>query len=179
MNNDIKISSKSSSISYSGKVEIRRTRGNKVIKTINVKNEGTSELFRLLACALAGYDISGVTPNYIELFSGTDLDDANMKSSCVVRVPANNRKVVSDDAGGYSVVLDFHVPYNQITNNANILKLYSDTKNTNALARVFLGDLEDTNDAEYIIKNDSVSNALITWTLNLQNGVTDINGGNN
>lgn len=178
MNNDIKIPSKNSSISYSGKVEIRRTRGNKVVKTINVKNEGTSELFRLLACALAGYDVSGVAPNYIELFSGDSLDDTEMKSSCVVRVPANNRKVIPDDAG-YSVVLDFHVPYNQITSSANILKLYSDTKNKNPLARVFLGELEDPNAAESIIINDSTSNALITWTLNLQNGVTDINGGNN
>ena len=65
---------KSNTLGYSGYVSIKIYKGNKLYKTINQHNEGTAELFRYIANALAGNTNSALMPRYIHTFYCTKFD---------------------------------------------------------------------------------------------------------
>lgn len=127
-----------SAIAYKGRVRIQLLHGDRVYKTIEQHNEGTAELFRYLANALAGNTNNANMPRYLHTFhaknnpltdQGDDLYGTN-QSTCALNVPFSNVEVRYDSAiDGYNTEYTFMIPYSQIwggtVSPTNVLALYN------------------------------------------------------
>jgi len=158
-----------STVAYHGRVKIEWMKGDKVYKTVEQHNEGTAELFRYLANALAGNINNTNMPRYIHSFhadnpieaTGNDMYGTS-RSTCALNVPFSNVEVRYDsNLDGYNTEYTFMIPYSQIWGSTNILALY----NTQAFGDgiIPLAYIRLINEEEQIILRDNnTSNIVIT-----------------
>lgn len=179
--------SNNSMLGYRGTVRIDIYRGDRLCKTLTQHNEGTPELFRYIANALAGNTNSALMPRYIHTFYCTKFDpttyvwdvDAvgnelygSSKSTCSYNTPFSSvevryDKTLNNNEGGYNTLYTFLLPYNQIAGTTNVVCLYNSTgfgDNIIPLAYIKLDHddwlaLSDNNDA----------NIVITWIMTVSN----------
>lgn len=133
-----------STLAYNGQVKIELVKNKKVLKSINCHNEGTAELFRYIANALAGNTNSNSMPKFITMFECKEdyydipdhstgkviwKDDAKgdniygtSAAAMLLSQPYSNIEVKYDpnlqtrdgDGGGYKTEYTFIIPYKQI-----------------------------------------------------------------
>lgn len=179
-----------SNLGYSGTVKIEIYKGKKLHKTIRQHNEGTLELFRYLANALAGNTTSTLMPRYIHTFycdkfnadytwkteaTGNNLYGTD-KSTCSYNTPFSNvdvkyNKNVNDGEGGYNTEYKFLLPYNQISETTNVVCLYNTTAfgdNIVPLAYIKL-DHEDW----LVLNENNDSNIVVTWIMTVCNQIVN------
>lgn len=175
--------SSSSGIAYRGTVRIQFMKGDKVYRTIEQHNEGTAELFRYLANALAGNTNNTNMPKYIHTFNaedpasdqGDNLYGTN-RSTCALNTPFSNVEVRYDSAlDGYNTEYTFMIPYSQIWGTTNVLALYNTTAfgdSITPLAFIRLKHYDDPDRNQWITVTDSnTSNVVITWIMTVYNAM--------
>ena len=143
---------------YQGDVQIKLMRGRKPYKTINVKNNGTAEFFRILCNAVAGNDYGSQMPKYVGLYNDSDDIPLNISRTHFTTVGVNN------DTDGYYTEFTFIIPGSYLrTGTVSNIKLYNTTvEGAGELASVDLGE-------ESFSITDTESNLMITWILRFKN----------
>lgn len=162
--NESSVESKSTLLTYSGKVTIKKMFGNKVYKEFKVKNNGTQEFFRLILLSIGGQNMSASMPRFIHTFNSTASGDT---STCVTNIPATDINLMIDNNNNYELVFTFLIPFSQLAigSTTNKIKLYN-VANYSADDLVLAEfNLADENNLEA----DGVTNYLITWTMSVAN----------
>lgn len=157
------------SVGYEGSVEIKYLRGNKTIKTVKIRNKGTSILFKFLAKTLMGqYDATG-TPRYIML-GNTTMEDGGPVSSVAIPYSGVSMEYQEDGSEGDGlarVIFKFLIPFSTIETGTviDIIRLYNSTVEWNSHC-AYITLLDDEK-----ITSDGKSNILITWTMTISNQI--------
>lgn len=180
---------KSNTLGYSGYVSIKIYKGNKLYKTINQHNEGTAELFRYIANALAGNTNSALMPRYIHTFYCTKFDpityiwgaDAvgnelygTSKSTCSYNTPFSSVEVkydqnINNGDGGYNTEYTFLLPYNQISETTNVVCLYNSIGYGDNI--VPLAYIKLDHDDWLTLSDNNDANIVITWVMTICNQI--------
>lgn len=162
-------------IAYSGNVTVQLVRNNKVIKTINGHNEGTSRLFKFIADCLAN-DYSGAySPKYIQVFnvdsSGQQINDSTESLTGLIAVSTESA-VENQTDNDATAKLTFTIPGELFSTGTklseiNLFCMYSQiggTHNSNYLARYYIeGGLGDSSTIDRNV------NIIIVWELGVGN----------
>lgn len=139
---------------YQGNVTIKLMKGRKPYKTINVKNGGTQEFFRLLCHTVAGDNYSNLMPAYVCV---------NHDSTPLTGVKPHFTTVdVTSREGVYYTEFTFVIPGSYLTV-GTVNKIVLSNVDGNDLAAVELSQ-EDQFEIE-----DTSSNIMITWVLSFNN----------
>lgn len=146
---------------YRGAVTVKLLKGKKVYKTIEVKNNGSSEFFRILCNAVIGNSVNNLMPNCVEIrghLAGSETEIALTS----IRVHYSTVSI-NESQQQYSAEFVFVIPGSMLINGtATKLDLYNSTSQSQYLAEVVLGSGET-------FPTDSNSNLMITWNLSFQN----------
>lgn len=179
----------SNSISYKGLVKIEYMHGSNCIKSYTVHNDGTAELFRFIANALAGNFNKSMRPQFIHTFY-CDRDEIRIaeestsesarnilwsveRSTCAYNVPLQTVQVrpaqisttVNPLEKPYITEITFMIPYSQIRDTSNIICLYNTSafgSDVKPLAYIILPE-----DKELTI--EGLTNVAITWSMSVSN----------
>lgn len=157
-----------SSVGYTGNIEIKMLRGDRVIKTVKAKNAGKMPLFNFLAKCLVGQFESTGTPKYIMLgytSSGLDADAEQVSSSAI---PYSGVSMESQEVLEQALaVFKFLIPFSTIASGEviNCIRLYNSDIDWEGGSHCAYFILDEANK----ITSDGKSNILITWTMTVSN----------
>jgi hypothetical protein len=164
-----------SALAYRGEVTVELVKGDKVYQVIRQHNEGTAELFRYLANALAGNVNTTNMPRYLHTFNAenpeTDQGDnlyGTNRSTCALNVPFSNVEVRYDSTlDGYSTEYTFMIPFSQIWGTTNVLALYNTIAYGNAITPLAFIRL---NEDQWIRASSSnTANVVVRWVMTVYN----------
>ena len=117
-------------IQYKGKVTVKYEKNGKILKSYQVHNNGTQELFRYLCACLTNNQQNNVNncPEYIMLYNlteGQTLSETNLGTP-VLNAPNFKAKVevIYEDAI-YKTKFRFMIPTNSLLDSANVIAIYS------------------------------------------------------
>lgn len=151
---DKKIKASDSATLYQGNVTVKLMKGRKPYRTINVKNSGTQEFFRILCHSVAGDNFNNLMPAYVSI-------NNNNTPLTGVKPHYVTVEVTSSD-GVYHTEFTFVIPGNYLMT-GTVNKIVLSNVNGDDLATVELGE-----DDQFEIE-DTSSNIMITWVLSFNN----------
>ena len=154
-------------INYSGKLEIKYKYRGKTISSKS-KNNGTINLFNLLASAVCGYDVSGSAPMYIDVISKNS-NRSILGNKCVV----SSRTIKQDNSVpiAYVYCLSTLTPENLIpVVNGNYEESYTVHLMTAAGLSLATTDIQGA-----VIQNIADGyQGNVEWTLSFSNGIESV-----
>lgn len=147
----------SSAVSYLGKVTVKLLKGRKSYKTIQIKNEGTSDFFQILCNSVIGNNYQSKMPSCIGIFA------ENEAELTAVRVHYTTASA-SEKLNNWFAEFTFIIPGTMVLpGTVKKLRLYNSvSEQANPLAIVVLN-----NDETFELTPGS--NLMITWNLSFQN----------
>lgn len=159
-------------INYFGNVKISYTKRGSNVIFVN-HNNGKSLLFKLIARALAGYNVSGNLPNAINLQYMNENGDY---VDCLrTPMPITRRVILENGTESGNENNTFSSVYTALLNRSNIL-IFSQNNYRLQLLDISGGVLADSEVDANVIKSIEKSGgieALIEWSLIFQNGITE------
>lgn len=148
-------------ITYRGRVTVQFLKGKKCYKTLDIKNSGTLDFFRILCNAVIGNNCQDQMPNCIGIIGTAQggTSDTNLTSVRVHYTTATVSETLSQCYAEFSFV----IPGTMLrSGTAKKLRLYNSTSDTAGyLAEVSLGSSEQ-------FDISAGSNLMITWNLSFQ-----------
>lgn len=188
-------------IQYQGKVTVKYEKNGKILKTYQVHNEGTEELFRFLCiCLCNNLPQSGLSsndnkfncPEYIMLYNlqdGKILTQSILATTDCPKALNNTSFKVKVDCiesnNDYKTKFRFIIPTNSlIEEKANVIAIYSSknrktaTQSGGAKPSAFV-KLVDSNGDDMSILKSTISNAIIEWEMSFENPQVQENSGGN
>ena len=151
---DKRIKANDSTTLYQGNVTVKLMRGRKPYRTINIKNNGTQEFFRILCHSVAGDNFNNLMPAYVSVsHDNTPLTGVK---------PHYTTVEVTSSEGVYYTEFTFVIPGNYLIPGV-VNKIILSNVNGDDLATVELGE-----DDQFEIE-DTSSNIMITWVLSFNN----------
>lgn len=167
----------SNDIGYKGSVELKLTKGKRILKKIKINNYGTINLFHGLAICLTQQFPSASTylPNFIGIGTSNDIPDnfvnvAHLQSEILSRVQLTNAVIKTSELTigetkkqGYSVKFIGSYPFRQkISSKIKEIGLFSTVIGESMLARITLNDDES-------ITPEAGDTLIIEWTMFIGN----------
>ena len=151
-----------SNILYKGKALIKILRGNKVIKMIKQKNQGTDRFFHAIMRAIIGSsdDISSTMPNYIDIGAYSGDNDFISCLSNRIYIPS---KYIKNGEIYFSVAIPSTSIDKSLTE-ITTLRLYESSN-----AQIHLAEINLDNEKKININDISGMSLYIEWTMNFLN----------
>ncbi len=167
------------SIGYSGKISISIVNGKRVISKQNYHNEGRLELFRFLANCLAGNLVEGLRPIQIKFFKypantsfnwteavWNDTSTAPKAVSPFIIYDAMPIVKANETTNTCTVVFHFRVPLSYLTDDSNLIGLYSSNSSDDFNASAWVIPDQPITLPENVVNNYSL---ILEWTLSISN----------
>ncbi len=154
----VKIKAQDNATLYQGNVTIKLMKGRKPYRTINVKNNGTAEFFRLLCLTVAGNNYSNLMPAYVSI---NNIENGITTPLSGVK-PHYTTVDVTLREDVYYTEFTFIIP-GSYTIPGIVNDIVLSNVNGQDLAEVRLGE-----DEQFDIE-DTSSNIMITWILRFSN----------
>lgn len=169
VNNKAKKVEKASNVGYKGSVTLSLLKGKKTYKTMEFKNNGSPEFFRVLCNAVIGNSTSSQMPRYIELY--TD-NEGTLEKISLVRQSYSTAKIENVVVGtdtieaNYYAVFEFLIPGSFLSNGKTIdvLRTYGSTNVNDP----YLTEIDLTDEEQQAV-TDSSSNLKVTWRMGFVN----------
>lgn len=182
-------------VAYTGKVKIQFIKNNRVYKTIDQHNEGTTELFKYLANCIIGNYNQGLRPQYIHTYycenTQAALDPANenaryklwettganpaSKSTCPINIAYNTVSPELDKTSSSVIFkpcigsISFMIPAQQISGKTNVICLYNTAAWSNSTVPLAYIVLSEKEAKQFEVEENNTSNILVTWELAVSN----------
>jgi hypothetical protein len=181
-----KISTKTNSLAYQGRVKFQVLHGSKVISTKNYSNSGLPDLFKYLSHALAGVQYSALRPCKVAIFECSTKDvyadptafvwsDAVENKALVEASPYviyDATPVVTTTATGSITTFRFKIPFNWLYRKTfNTLGLFTENNSPCAyyLFTTETGDGKKRWDPQVLTDITGNYSLVIEWAMEISN----------